>query len=354
MPNRMYAGLIVAGCMWITLNVTDSLAWNYEGHRMVAAAAVASLPEDFPAFARNPTASERIQFLSGDPDRWRILRDPAFRHINDPDHYFDLESMAEYNLTPKTLPDLRNELLGHIYIERIQHPEKFVIADESDDARVYLLFGLLPYSIQDYFLKLKAEFIYYRDMKNKGSTPEDLAQAEQNIIYTMGVMSHFVGDGAQPLHLSVHHHGWVGDNPEGYTSSRKIHSWIDGGFIEAAQITYDSFKDRIQPAEIIWPGDTVPHEISAFPSIMEYLVESHRRVEPLYQLEKNGKLNGDKPSPEGCRFIEDQLLRGSHYLGSLYYSAFKSAEMVPLAPAYSPAPESPAASNDVEVISSEP
>jgi len=322
--------LCVAGAMAavMVVGLPFARAWNYEGHRMVAAAAIDSLPEDFPAFARSPAARERVQFLSGEPDRWRILRDPALRHINEPDHYCDLESIAEYNLKPETLPELRNELLGKIYVDRALHPEKFAVEEKADDAKVYLLFGLLPYSIHEYYLTLKAEFAYLREMKLNGATPEDISQAEQNIIYTMGVMSHFAGDGAQPLHLTEHHHGWVGDNPNGYTSSRKIHSWIDGGFMAAAQITYDGIKPHVRPASLVWADALEAGEKSAFPIIIDYLVETHRRVEPLYRLEKDGKFDEEKPSPEGCMFIEDQLLRGGQFLGSLYYSAYISAESV--------------------------
>jgi len=342
MPMNRLAVLFVTAWVCVMATVIESLAWNYPGHRMVAAAAVASLPDDFPEFARTPAASDRIQFLSGEPDRWRILQDPALKHINNPDHYCDLEALAAYNLKPETLPELRNELLGHIYIDRANHPEKHSVVEDNDEAKVYLLFGLLPYALHEYYLKLKAEFTYYRNMKYQGATPDDLSQAEQNIIYTMGVMSHFAGDGAQPLHLTVHHHGWVGDNPAGYTSSRSVHSWIDGGFIEAAHISYDDIKDRITPSLLIRPGDTVSHEVSAFPKIMDYLVETHRRVEPLYRLEKDGKFEGEKPSPEGCQFIEEQLLRGAHFLGSLYYSAYKSAGAIPLAPPLVPATPAPA------------
>ena len=298
---------------------------------MVAAMAVASLPEDFPAFARSAEASERIQFLSGEPDRWRSLPENALRHVNDPDHYCDLEAAATYNLTPETFPEFRNELIGHIYVDHTLHPEKVSVEDKPDDAKVYVLFGLLPYAIQEHYLKLKAEFSYLRGMINYGASSNDIYQAEQNILYTMGILSHFAGDGSQPLHLSVHHHGWVGENPEGYSTDRDIHSLIDGGVIEAGHITHENFIGKIKPASMI-PTQVSATGSSSFPVIMSYLAETHRRLVPLYQLEKDGKLDEDKPSAEGCQFIEDQLLRGGQFLGDLYYSAYKSTAGPPVAP----------------------
>jgi hypothetical protein len=250
--------------------------------------------------------------------------------MNDPNHYFDMERLAQYDLTPATLPHLRNELLGIIYIDRHRNPEVVAAETKEDPARVYMLMGLLPYSIQEGFLKLKSAFVSRRDMIRRGASSADLDQIEQNIIYVMGVMSHYVGDGAQPLHMTVHHHGWVGENPEGYTTNPRFHRWIDGGFIEAAQITYEGMKDRIQPAVGLWPEQVASADASAFPHIMDFLVETHRHVVPLYQLDKDGKLGLLEPSPEGRLFIEEQLLRGGQFLGNVYYGAFKSAEQVPL------------------------
>ena len=51
--------------------LAPSFAWDYEGHRVVNHAALASLPTNFPAFVLAPEARERIAFLSGEPDRWR-------------------------------------------------------------------------------------------------------------------------------------------------------------------------------------------------------------------------------------------------------------------------------------------
>jgi hypothetical protein len=294
-------------------------AWNYTGHRIVTAVAVASLPDDFPAFARSTVAGERAQFLSGEPDRWRNQRDAALRHINEPDHYFDLELLEDYGLTPETLPELRNDLIGRIYIEQARDPEKYPPPEPGAyDPRVRNLFGLLPYSINENYLKLKSTFATLAWLNAIGASESDIADAQQNAIYHMGILSHFVGDGAQPLHVTIHHHGWVGDNPNGFTRNPQFHSWIDGGFIAVSGITFDGIKDRVRPAALVWPGKTAAQDANAFPVIVDYLVGTHQLVEPLYTLRKKKKLLEEDPSPEGKAFIEEQLLRGGQFLGDLY------------------------------------
>jgi hypothetical protein len=35
-------------------------------------------------------------------------------------------------------------------------------------------------------------------------------------------MGHYIGDGFQPLHDTIHHDGWQGPDPKGYTRDPKI------------------------------------------------------------------------------------------------------------------------------------
>jgi len=45
-------------------------------------------------------------------------------------------------------------------------------------------------------------------------------------------------------------------------------------------------------------------------------------LEPLYQLEKDGKLSGEG---EGRAFLEGQLIKGGQMLGDIWYSAWEQA-----------------------------
>ena len=75
------------------LGINTSLAWDYEGHRIVNQLALASLPTNFPSFVRTPAVSERVAFLAGEPDRWRNTPDLSLKHFNGPDHYLDIEGL---------------------------------------------------------------------------------------------------------------------------------------------------------------------------------------------------------------------------------------------------------------------
>ena len=61
-----------------------------------------------------------------------------------------------------------------------------------------------------------------RRFEQYGGTPEEIANAQADFIYVMGVMGHYVGDGSQPLHTTMYFNGWVGDNPNGYTTQYDV------------------------------------------------------------------------------------------------------------------------------------
>ena len=78
----------------------NAAAWDYEGHHAINELALASLPADFGGFTLTPGLKTRIEFLAGEPDRWRNVADLPLKHVNGPDHYLDLEDLKLYGLTP--------------------------------------------------------------------------------------------------------------------------------------------------------------------------------------------------------------------------------------------------------------
>lgn len=301
-------------------------AWDYEAHRVVNQLALAALPTNFPAFVRAPGAAERIAFLGGEPDRWRNMTgDLTLSHFNGPDHYLDLEDLQHAGLTPETLPIFRYDLVAKVALARAAHPERFPPIDSARNAdHTRELPGFLPWAIVEYCGKLRSGFSYLKAFREHGGTPEEIANAEANLLYLMGVMGHFIGDAAQPLHTTKHHHGWVGENPRGYTSWPGIHQWIDGDFFrKTGGVEARPLLPKIRPAKIF--GDpTRPEEF--FRDVMAFLLETHRQVEPLYQLHKEGKLLAESEHVQAGRaFLEAQLVRAGQWLGDLWFSAWQQA-----------------------------
>ncbi|MEY4385538.1 MAG: hypothetical protein RLY20_821 [Verrucomicrobiota bacterium] len=303
-------------------------AWDYEGHRMVNQIALASLPTNFPAFVSTAAAAERIAFLAGEPDRWRNTPDLSLKHCNGPDHYIDMEELHEYGLKPAELPVFRFDFAGQLAVTRAAHPDKFPKPDPEQDAdHTRGLVGMLPWSITENYGKLKSGFSYLKAFEQYGGTPEEIANAQANIIYVMGVMGHYVGDGSQPLHATIHHHGWIGDNPNNYRTNKSIHSWIDGGYFNKVGMpTIAELKPDIRVARFVQFGGRDASADEIFPAVVQYIQATEKEVEPLYQLDKSGALSGNGTKGlEGRKYLSQRLIVGGQMLGDIWYSAWQHA-----------------------------
>ena len=319
--NQCLRGL-VAGLLGLA---HGALAWDYEGHRIINQLALASLPTNFPAFVQTAAARERIAFLAGEPDRWRNTPELPFKHFNGPDHFFDIDLLGLDGLRADSLSPFRYDfLVAQVQGHRARGGGTSADSGKDPDHTKSLL-GLLPWTIVEHEARLKSVFSYLRELQDAG-TPVEIANAEQNAIYVMGVMGHYVGDGAQPLHTTKHHHGWVGENPNHYTTNYTVHQWIDGGYLLKYPPDYEKLRARLRPARALAAGDSRGSGTNRFAEVMRYLVEQHGQVERLYRLDKEGKISGFRDySQEGHDFITGQMLKAAQFLGDLWITAWQQA-----------------------------
>ena len=306
--------------------VPRARAFDDEGHRLINRLALALLPTNFPAFVHDAAARERIVFLGGEPDRWRNTDELSLKHVNNPNHYFDLEDLGPLGMTPAGLSPFRYEFVAQWALARAAHPERFAPLDLARDLeRVRSLPGFLPWTITEFYAQLESAFSSWAAFR-EGGTPDEYANATQNLVYTMGLMSHFVGDAAQPLHTTVHYNGWIGPNPNGYTTNRSFHAWIDGGFLRTTEFpSVTELGPRMRPPSLLWTN-SVGTNSPVFAQVVRYILAQHQQVEPLYQLEKAGKLAVVTNTPgEGRELLCHQIAVAAQMLGDLWYTAWQQA-----------------------------
>ncbi len=271
-----------------------ALAWGATGHRIIGRLAIQTLPADLPAFLRTPEAAVQVGELAREPDRSRAAGDPHDADL-DPGHFINLDDAGRAEGGPR-LADLPRDREAY---------ERALAAVGSDSYDA----GYLPYNIVGGWQQLVADFAHWRVAawgERKASTPEarawfgrDRALRESLILRDVGVWAHYVGDGAQPLHVTMRHNGWgEGPNPGGYTQGR-IHSRIDGSFVRNF-VPAETVRSRMTSYT---PGD---RDVRA--RTLAYLAASRAEVEPLYRLEKAGGFaDGD---PRGRAFLAGRLAAG--------------------------------------------
>lgn len=294
-----------------------ALAWDCPGHRMITLLALDALPPEAPSFLREETTRAMTATQACEPDRWRGVHSLYLKHENDPDHFIDAELLEQFGLSLRTLPRLRYEYVKAMVLAKHTHPERVEPYDDSKDpARTQEWPGFAPYAVAEHYARLQASFRTLAILE-KLNDPTRAAQTEQaraNVVFHIGVLSHFVGDLAQPLHCTKHFNGWAGDNPKGFTTNKGFHAKIDGGVIAAQGIAYEALKGSPAPSHTI-------NVKNPWDDVITHIEASLALVEPLYELERTGALDG----PEGKAFIEARLKSGGAMLGALVKGAMESA-----------------------------
>jgi len=284
--------------------VQQGTAWGSDGHRMINRLAGATLPKDVPEFLRSKEALDALEYYGPEPDRWKSPAEPELSAAGSPEHFLDME----YADLVGELPRKRYDFVRALAYAQKSHPDLALTPEKV---------GLQPYVTVEVWERLKSAMRDYRQLKEDH---KDTKPSECEIVFLAGWLGHYVGDGSQPLHVTIQYNGWTGPNPNGYTTEHRIHAQFESTFVAA----------NIKPAEV---APLIPEKPvvmgDVFTDYMVYLRHSNTLVEKTYQLEKTGAFAG-AGTPEGKAFAEERLAAGATELRDMIYSAWvKSADPVP-------------------------
>lgn len=287
-------------------------AWGNTGHRLIGVAAMRALPEDLPGFLHTPGAVADVGELAREPDRWKGAGQPHDRE-RDTAHFVDLDDEGrvfdQRGMTLADLPRLKSD-----YDAALTQAGLSV-----NDA------GWLPYAMMDAWQNLERDFAYWRvlnaaearetNMERRAWYRADRERREALILRDIGQMGHYVGDGSQPHHTTIHFNGW-GDypNPEGFSRSRQTHGAFEG-----------EFTGRIARLDAIEAAMT-PLNADGFDMkarTVSYLTTTLGTVIPFYRLEKAGGFVND--DPRGATFATQRLAAGASELRDWITAAWRAS-----------------------------
>lgn len=287
----------------------SALAWGNTGHRMIGETAMRALPAELPAFLHTPQAALDVGELSREPDRSKGSG-KVHDSDRDPGHFVDLQDDGKILGGPSlaALPPTRAE-----YDAALR-----AVGQDSWKA------GYLPYAIVDRWQQLAKDFAYWRVLAAAEANPAwrghrawfaaDRRRREAQVLETLGELSHFVGDGSQPLHVTVHYNGWGAyPNPGGYTEA-KVHAPFESDLVQAV-VAEPAVAAKVAPFKSC--NCAIEQRSAA------YLAATGRLVEPFYQMEKAGGLApGD---PRGPALATQQLAVGASELRDLIVEAWRAS-----------------------------
>jgi hypothetical protein len=281
-------------------------AWGGKGHDIQARTALANLPAEMPAFFR--TATEELAMLISEPDRWRTSEQAALNETTGVNHTF------RWEIAPKPLPANR-----HFFLIELAKQGK--IEAKTNGVREY---GTAPYGIQEWAEMLTAAFRRWRAMPE--SNPAEVARKrmhEHSILFMAGVLGHWVTDVSQPMHASIHVHGWHPSipNPKGYVG-RDLHARFEsrymGRVIELSDVA--PLVDR----KVRLLGDWLREAET-------YIAANNSHVEQIYIWDlKTPFSEGNEPA-EAKPFTAARLADGARMIRDYWYTAWmRSGAPVPM------------------------
>lgn len=279
---------------------SNAFAWGEKGHYITNEAATHGLPADMPPFFHR--AYPDLIWLGFDPDRWRSGGE-SLEPATAPNHFLDFEYVEGL-----TLPPDRFKFIDLMYTSgRLR--QRGIHNSEA---------GFLPWAIAEEAQKLTVEFRNWRSSA-PGST--DRAIIERNIIIIAGVLGHYVGDGANPHHATMHYNGWVGStNPQNFPNDCGTHSRFERDFVSHAVDVRDVIPKLAAPVL----------RTDYFATAIEHVKASNALVETLYTLDRDGAFTQYGPvDAAGFAFATSRLAAGASLLRDIWWSAWRNSEQRP-------------------------
>lgn len=280
----------------------ETARWGWDGHQMAARAALEALPDEIPAFFHR--AADQLIWLNPEPDRWRDQDfpelDQAFRY----DHYIDLENIPGDG---SLLDESR---------DRWEFHQKLLAAGvEEPQVRV----GFLPFAILELQQRMVNGFARWRS----AGDPVERRFLEARIIDDAGILGHFVTDGSQPHHTTIHFNGWDEEqvaNPGGYTTDRGFHARFESRFVSA----------HVEQAHV---SGRIAHAPRALEDVrgevLRHIRQVNAHVEELYRIDRDhGFEPHEPPHPASLEFAADRIADGAIMLRDLWWSSWIQSEAV--------------------------
>jgi hypothetical protein len=275
-------------------------AWGVRAHTWINRVAVRTIPADGPVFLK--AHEDWIGYLSTIPDTWRRPSEPFLKMLEDPNHGWFKEQFAFMTEIPRS----RYEFVLKLADEQRR------LAAAGDPAATLTNVrwtGTMAYAAVEGYERMLTGMRRYRDLVAKG---DDTTFVEREIAFYMGWTGHYTGDGAQPLHDTIHHDGWQGPNPSGYTTNPRVHGWFETQFVDAMNLEGRDIEPSVGATRVL---------ADPFTAILAHLDEAGSHTEAVYRLEQSGALK-DPTNAEARALVVRQAARGAALLRDLAHTAW--------------------------------
>lgn len=286
-------------------------AWGHTGHVEIGEIAAQALPDTIKSILRTGGWSDDSETAISE---WNAELDVSkgagsiHDFERDPGHFVDIDDAGlVFGIVPfNAMPGSRRD---------------FDTALRAGGQTQYGT-GYLYYSMIDGWQQVRKDFAYVRaytvglrtasNRADRDFFVEQLQLRRKLLLRDIGVWGHYVADGSQPMHVSVHFNGWGNyPNPNNYTTA-PIHAPFEGTFVKsfiserairAALPRYRNCNCQIEQR------------------VHDYLATTLATIDQTYQLAP-GSNNYTTPSPQSVVFVTQRLAAGAAELRDMIIDAW--------------------------------
>lgn len=287
--------------MALALHPATASAWGERGHTAIDRAAVTALPDDGPVFLQKYI--DYIGDSASIPDTWRSASEPFAKIDEDPNHGWFREQSPIMMHPPRS----RYEYVLALSREHDRIAKTDPVAAKRINVRWT---GTLPYAAMEAYGRLVSGMRWMRRRQAQGA---DVRSLEQTCAFYVAWLGHYIGDGAQPLHISIASDGWLGANPKAYTRDRTIHARFETAYVESIGLKDSDLVSRM-PAVSRLQGDL-------FGEVLTFLNRSGDQLETVYELDKRSAF-ADPKNEQARKLIFDRTTAGAAMLRDMVYRAW--------------------------------
>ncbi len=176
--------------------------------------------------------------------------------------------------------------------------------------------GTMPYAAVEHYERIKAAF---RRVRMGRAQKQDTRFVEQEAATYIGLLGHYIADGSQPLHITIHHDGWLGSNPKNYTTDPRIHGRMETQFVDLIELTSADLVPRMSKAVVL---------DDPFDAIVNHYLKAAKLTEAVYEIDRNGGW-ADRQNQKGRDLVYQQLAGGAELMRNLIHTAWAKSGAAP-------------------------
>lgn len=324
---------------FITIS-SRSLAWGNRGHDALTVVATRIAAEKYPDpkfYAPLFSRTEMLAHLANIPDiYWKSLPKEE-RKALDTAHYIDLELFDEGLVSSKIPVSVSEALIRARKSCKVKEKNSSLDCVGNSTLRdIMLVTGSAPWRIEQLVDAMVEQLTLAKSLESKAGSEQEFTKAVDQALLYAGLMSHFIGDLAQPLHAS--------DDYDGYgAGSGGLHYYFEDLLVDQLNFGfYDEVKtEALKNKPVASFLKFIPNSNDFKPATWSYAlaIHSHKTLPELFSLDRRYAIIKASSSDKGLNiparrkeasqavkgfrpFLKKRMAAGADMLAFMWHQAW--------------------------------